>query len=178
VNLGSRRNAAITLGALAALAFLGSLARRRRQVEGAHMADDYKKIARQLFEEPWKGNLDVIDKFVDANYIGYDPSMPEPMRGPKAFKDFVQMYLSAFPDGGITVDEQIAEGDIVATRWTGRGTHEGDLMGIAPTRKQVTVSGISFSRFKNGKLVEDWSNWDTFGMLQQVGAVPAMAAAR
>jgi steroid delta-isomerase-like uncharacterized protein len=141
------------------------------------MAADNKQIMRQLFEEPWKGNLGVIDQYVDANYVGYDPSMPEPMRGPQAFKDFVQMYLSAFPDGAITVDEQIAEGDTVATRWTGRGTHEGELLGIAPTRKQVTVSGLSFSKLENGKLVEDYSNWDTLGMMQQLGAVPAMATA-
>jgi predicted ester cyclase len=141
------------------------------------LAADNKEITRKLFEEPWKGDLSVIDQYVDANYIGYDPSMPEPIRGPQGFKDFVQMYLGAFPDGAITVDEQIAEGDMVATRWTGRGTHEGELMGIAPTRKQVTVSGLSISKVKNGKLVEDYSNWDTLGMLQQIGAVPAMATA-
>jgi predicted ester cyclase len=139
--------------------------------------EDGKKIVRQLLEEPWKGNLDVIDKFIDAKYIGYDPSAPEPLRGPQGFKDFVQLYLSAFSDGRITVDEQIADGDFVATRWTGRGTHDGDLMGIAPTRKQVTVSGITFSKLKNGKVFEEWSNWDTLGMLQQIGAVPAMATA-
>jgi predicted ester cyclase len=166
------------LGALAALAFLAPLARRWRRGEGADMAaEDNKKIVRQLFEEPWKGNLDVIDKYVDANYIGYDPSTPEPVRGPQGAKDFVQMYLSAFSDARITVDEQIAEGDVVATRWTGRGTHDGELMGIAPTKKQVTVSGISITRLQNGKAVEEWSNWDTLGMLQQMGAVPALATA-
>jgi predicted ester cyclase len=141
------------------------------------MAADNKKIDKQLWEEPWKGNLSVIDQYVDSNYIGYDASMPEPIRGPQGFKDFVQMYLGAFPDGAITVDEQIAEGDMVATRWTGRGTHEGELMGIAPTRKQVTVWGLTISKYQDGKLVESWDNWDTLGMLQQIGAVPAMATA-
>jgi steroid delta-isomerase-like uncharacterized protein len=176
--MGSKQRAAIALGALAVFASLGSVVRRWKRGQGGQMAADNKKIVRQLLEEPWKGNMDVIDQFVDASFIGYDPSMPEPIRGPQGFKEFVQQYLSAFPDGRITVDEQIAEGDIVATRWTGRGTHEGDLMGIAPTRKQATVSGISFAKCKNGKLVEDWSNWDTLGMLQQLGAVPAMAGAR
>jgi predicted ester cyclase len=141
------------------------------------MAADNKKIDKQLWEEPWKGNFSVIDQYVDSNYIGYDASMPEPIRGPQGFKDFVQMYLGAFPDGAITVDEQIAEGDMVATRWTGRGTHEGELMGIAPTRKQVTVWGLTISKYQDGKLVESWDNWDTLGMLQQIGAVPAMATA-
>jgi steroid delta-isomerase-like uncharacterized protein len=138
---------------------------------------DIKDIDRQLLEEPWKGNIGVIDQYVDESYVGYDPSMPEPMRGREAFKEFVQMYLSAFPDGAITVDDQIAEGDTVASRWTARGTHQGELMGIAPTRKQVTVAGLSYSRFKNGKMVESYANWDTLGLLQQIGAIPAMATA-
>jgi steroid delta-isomerase-like uncharacterized protein len=138
---------------------------------------DIKEIDRQLLEEPWKGNLGVIDQYVDENYVGNDPSLPEPMRGKQGFKEFVQMYLSAFPDGAITVDDQIAEGDTVATRWTGRGTHQGELMGIAPTGKQVTVAGLSYTKFKNGKMVESWANWDTLGMLQQIGAIPAMATA-
>jgi predicted ester cyclase len=138
---------------------------------------DIKEIDRQLLEEPWKGNIGVIDQFVDENYVGNDPSLPEPMRGKQGFKEFVQMYLSAFPDGSITADDQIAEGDIVATRWTARGTHQGELMGIAPTMKQVTVVGLSYTKFKNGKMVESWANWDTLGMLQQIGAVPAVATA-
>ena len=139
---------------------------------------DNKHIVRRLLEEPWKGNMDVIDECVDANYVGYDPSNPEPLRGPQDVKEFFQQYMTAFSDARITVDDQIAEGDTVATRWTGRGTHDGDLMGIAPTRKQATVSGITISRLANGKVVEEWTNWDTFGMLQQLGAVPAMAPAQ
>jgi predicted ester cyclase len=178
VSQGPGRKVALVL-ALAALASLGSLYRRWKRAEGEQMsAQDNKKIARQLLEEPWKGNLDVIDEYVDAKYIGYDASLPEPLRGVQDVKDFVQEYLNAFSDGRITVDDQIAEGDMVATRWTGRGTHDGELLGIAPTRKQVTVSGMTISRLANGKVVEEWSNWDTLGMLQQVGAVPEMAPAQ
>jgi predicted ester cyclase len=141
------------------------------------MAADIKDISRKLFEEPWKGNFDVIDQYVDASYIGYDPTEPGTIRGPEGFKAQIQQYLTAFPDARITVDEQIADGDTVATRWTGRGTHQGDLMGITPTGKQVTVWGIAIEKYKNGKLVESWNNWDALGMLQQVGAIPAMATA-
>jgi predicted ester cyclase len=140
-------------------------------------AKDNKTIVRRLVEEPWKGNLDVIDEYVDAKYVGYDPSQPEPLRGQEAVKEFIQMYLSAYSDGRITVDEQFAEGNMVATRWTGRGTHDGELLGIAPTKKQVTVSGITISKLAGGKVVEEWSNWDTLGMLQQLGAVPEPARA-
>jgi predicted ester cyclase len=93
-------------------------------------------------------------------------------------KEFVSSYRAAYSDARITIDDQIAERDMVATRWTGRGTHDGDLMGIAPTGKQVTVSGLTLSRLSNGKVVEEWTNWDTLGMLQQLGAVPELARAQ
>jgi predicted ester cyclase len=141
-------------------------------------AQDNKKVVRRLIEEPWTGNFDAIDEFVDRSYVGYDPSVPEPLRGPEGVKENVANYRSAYSDARITVDEQIAEGDIVATRWTGRGTHDGELMGISPTKKQVTVSGLTLSRLSNGKVVEEWTNWDTLGMLQQLGAVPELARAR
>jgi hypothetical protein len=140
-------------------------------------AEVNKTIVRRLLEEPWTGNLGIIDEYVDAKYVGYDPSQPEPLRGPQEVKEFVQMFLSGFSDGRITVDDQFAEGDMVASRWTGRGTQDGELMGIAPTKKQVTVPGITISKLKNGKVVEEWSNWDTLGMLQQLGAVPEPARA-
>jgi steroid delta-isomerase-like uncharacterized protein len=140
-------------------------------------ADTNKEIVRRLGVEPWEGNLGVIDELVAANYVGHDPAMPE-SKGPAGVKEFVSTYLAGFPDGKVTIEEQFAEGDLVASRWTGRGTHQGDLMGIPPTGKQVTVSGITISRVKNGKVVEEWSNWDTLGMLQQLGAVPDLAAAQ
>jgi steroid delta-isomerase-like uncharacterized protein len=99
------------------------------------------------------------------------------MRGPEGVRQFVTTYLTAFPDGKITIDDQLAEGDLVTSRWTGRGIHQGDLMGIPPTGKQVTVTGITISRVKDGKVVEEWTNWDTLGLLQQVGVVPEMAGA-
>jgi steroid delta-isomerase-like uncharacterized protein len=139
-------------------------------------ADTNKEIVRRLGVEPWEGNLGVIDELVAPDYVGHDPAQPE-MHGPEGIKEFITGYLAGFPDGRITIDGQLAEGDMVATRWTGRGTHQGELMGIPPTGKQVTVSGITISRVKNGKVVEEWSNWDTLGMLQQLGVVPAMAGA-
>jgi len=140
-------------------------------------AEESKTIVRRLLEEPWT-DLDVVDELVDAGYVGYDPSLPEPLRGPQGFKDNVSMFRSGFSDARITVDDQIAEGDTVASRWTGRGTHDGELMGVPPSGKQVTVSGLVVSRVANGKVVEEWVNWDTLGMLQQIGAVPAPAQAR
>jgi steroid delta-isomerase-like uncharacterized protein len=138
---------------------------------------DATEIVRLLFEEPWKGNMDVIDEFVAPGYVGHDPSEPEPIRGPQGFRRQIEKYLTAFPDARITVDEQFAAGDRVASRWTGRGTHQGEIEGISPTGKEVTVTGLTFSRLEGGKVIEEWITWDTLGMLVQLGAVPAPARA-
>jgi len=125
-------------------------------------SEQNKTIVRRLLEEPWKGDLRVVDELIDRNYVGYDPSIAEPRRGPDGFKENVSTYREAYSDARITVDDQIAEGDKVATRWTGRGKHDGDLMGVAPTGKQVKVSGLTLSRLANGKVIEEYTNWDTF----------------
>jgi steroid delta-isomerase-like uncharacterized protein len=138
---------------------------------------DATEIVRLLFEEPWKGNMDVIDEFVASGYVGHDPSEPEPIRGPQGFRRQIEKYLTAFPDARITVDEQFAAGDRVASRWTGRGTHQGEIEGISPTGKEVTVTGLTFSRLEGGKVIEEWITWDALGMLVQLGAVPAPARA-
>jgi steroid delta-isomerase-like uncharacterized protein len=138
---------------------------------------DAKTIVRRMIEEPWLGKWDAIDEFVSPAYVGYDPSQPEPIRGPDGVKANFQQYLDAFTGARITVDEQISDGDRVATRWTGRGTHTGEMAGITGTGKDVTVTGLTLSRLEGGQIVEEWTNWDTLGMLAQIGAVPAAATA-
>ncbi len=138
---------------------------------------DAKQIVRRLIEEPWTGNIDVIDEFIGSGYIGYDPSAPEPISGPDGARTQIQQYIDGFPNGRITVDDQIAEGDKVASRWTARGTQTGEVAGIAPTGREVTVSGLTISRLEDGMVVEEWTTWDTLGMLVQLGAIPAPAQA-
>ena len=136
-------------------------------------SEQNKTIVRRAFEEPWKGNLDVVDEVT----VGHDPANPGPLHGPKAVKASISTYRAAFPDVRMTVEQQFAEGDLVATRWTARGTHEGELIGIPPTGKQVTVSGMTTSRLSGGKIVEEFTQWDNHGMLQQLGAIPELAHA-
>ena len=138
---------------------------------------DAKLRVKRLFEEPWKGNFDVIDEYVAPNYVGHDPAEPDPIRGPAGVRANIEKYLAGFPGGGILVDDQIEEGDKVATRWTGRGVHTGEIAGIAPTGKEVTVAGVTISRLEGGKVVEEWTTWDALGMLVQLGAVPEPARA-
>lgn len=139
---------------------------------------DVKEIARRLAEDPWRGKLDEVVELVADDYVGHIPGSPEPLRGKQGFREFVSTYLTGFPDGRITVDHQIAEAGFVATRWSARGTNTGELMGMPPSGKQVTVSGITYSRIANGKAREAWLIWDTLSMMQQLGVVPEAAAAR
>jgi steroid delta-isomerase-like uncharacterized protein len=140
------------------------------------MAEAKARVQR-LFEEPWKGNWDVIDEVVAPTYVGYDSGRPEPIRGADGLRDYLRTYSDAFPDARLTVQEQVAEDDKVATRWTARGTHAGEIAGIAPTGKEVTVSGLTISTLERGRVVEQWTTWDRLGMLVQLGAVPAAAEA-
>jgi steroid delta-isomerase-like uncharacterized protein len=133
--------------------------------------EENKKAAHYSFEEVLNNvNLAVIDELFSTTYVLHTPAGP--VHGPEGFKQFVLMYRSAFPDSRYTLEEMIAEGDKVVTRWSGTGTHQGELMGIPPTGRQVTVTGISIGRYEGGKLVEEWLNFDALGMLQQLGAIP------
>lgn len=142
-------------------------------------AEDNLALTRRVFEEAWnKGNLDVLDEMYSTNYISHDPSVPGGALNRDAFKQTIAMYRSAFPDVHFTIDEQYAVGDsMVVVRWTAVGTHTGPLQGMPATGKRSTVTGLTLARFANGKGVEDYTNWDTLGMLQQIGAIPAMAQA-
>lgn len=136
--------------------------------------EEHVKLARRVFEEGWsKGNLDIVDECVGASYVGYDPAQPEPTRGIAAFKQSIQDYRAAFPDLTFAVDEAYAVGaDHAVLRWTARGTQQGALLGIPPTGRTASVGGITLSRFEGGKVVEEHTNWDTFGLLRQLGAIP------
>lgn len=139
------------------------------------MSEKNKDLARRYLDEVYnKGNVAFIDEVVASNYVVHDPNSPEGMSGGvEGAKRFVEMYRSTFPDIQITVEDLVAEGDKVVTRWTARGTHQGELMGIPPSSNRVEVTGISIDRIEGGKFVESWSNYDVLGMMQQIGAIPS-----
>ena len=142
--------------------------------------EENKAIARRALEELFsaQGDLDVADEIISPNYIGHDPVSPEDVRGPEGAKETALMYRNAFPDVQLSVEDQLAEGDMVATRWIASGTHQGELMGIAPSGNRVTVSGTSIERIVNGKIEETWDNYDALGMMQQIGAIPSAEEAQ
>jgi steroid delta-isomerase-like uncharacterized protein len=134
--------------------------------------EDNKATVRRGFEAVWhQKNVGNAEGHLSTDFVNHDPSMT--MQGLEQYRPFVSGYLSAFPDLHFTIEDQIAEGDKVVTRWTARGTHQGPFMGIPATGKQGTVTGITIDRFANGKIVESWYNFDALGLLQLLGAIPA-----
>ena len=143
------------------------------------MSEQNKAVVRRLFEELWnKGNLPMADELFAPNYANHDPSTPDFGRGPENEKKGVSLYRGAFPDLRLTIEDMIAENDTVTARWSCRGTHKGDLSGIAPTGKQIMISGMSIVRLANGKVVESWANWDALGLMQQLGVAPQFTKAK
>ena len=134
----------------------------------ASSTEDNKVICRRVVEEVQAGNLTGAAALLDAQYVDYS-DLPGTPAGPNGAQQRWAMLRSAFSDLRVTTEDMIAEEDKVAVRWTLRGTHHGDLMGIPPTGKQVAVTGIDINRIVSGRIVERWANVDMLGMMQQLG---------
>ena len=134
--------------------------------------EENKAIARRWLEQIWdKGSLAAMDELLTTNFV-FNYAAPGMASDREGYKQTVTMYRTVSPDMHYAVDDIVAEGHKVVVRWTGRGTHKGDLMGIAPTGKQVTITGISILRITGGKIVEEWGEMNMLGALQQLGAFP------
>lgn len=139
------------------------------------MSVDLKKLHRRLYEEAWgKGNLAVFDEVCDPTYEQQDPFTGG--GDLQEAKDLCRMYRAAFPDLKPTILGQIVEGESCFTHWRMTGTHEKSLLGIEPTGKRCTVEGFSLGRFRGGKLVESFVQWDALGLLRQLGVAPGIGA--
>ena len=141
------------------------------------MTTEQNKLSvRRSFEEVWnQGDMAVADMLHGENVIFHDPATPG-VKGLAAFKQMVTMYRTIFANIHFTLLDQIAEDDKVVTRWQITCTHVGEFMGIPPTHRQVTATGITIDRFAGGKTVETWTNWDLLGVLQQLGALDMVGA--
>src|ERR671920_965337 len=145
--------------------------RRRRQC----MSQENKALTRRSWEIVAKASLETLDDALQEVYAD-DIVMHEPdedVRGIEGLKQFVSMIRSALPNLSITLEDDIAEGDKVVSRWRAQGTHQGELMGIAATGNEVAITGITIHRIEDGKIVEEWENWDALGLMQHIGAVPS-----
>jgi steroid delta-isomerase-like uncharacterized protein len=141
------------------------------------MSEENKAIARQFYGILESGNLSAADEVVATDYVNRN-AIPGQTSGLEGFKEAVTMLQTAFPDLQITIEDQIAEGDKVATRYTIRGTHQGEFMGIAATGKPVTWTALVLQRVVSGKIQESWLQWDQLGLTQQLGVVPPPGGSR
>jgi steroid delta-isomerase-like uncharacterized protein len=130
------------------------------------------QLVRRFIDEVFNaGNFDAVDEMLSPDYAHHDPTTQEFGSGMEGFKRLIGYYRDAFPDLEIALDDQFAAGDRVVDRWTGRGTHRGELMGIQATGRPVSASGISIHRLEDGRIAETWNNYDAAGMLRQLGAI-------
>jgi steroid delta-isomerase-like uncharacterized protein len=136
-------------------------------------SEENKAIFRRYVEEVGnEGRLELADEIFDR-YLAHQADGSVLERGPEEVKRFMGEFRQAFPDFHSTVEDQIAEGDKVVTRWTMRGTHEGEFRGMPPTGNKLEITGIGIFRFSEGKVVESWDNFDQLGMMRQLGAIPS-----
>ena len=128
-------------------------------------------LVRRWFEEVWnQGRAEAIDELL-ADHAAVHGLGATDLHGSAEFKPFYSAYRNAFPDLTIQIDDIVAEGDVVAARWSGIGTHRGDGLGFAATGRRVHFNGMTFIRVEGGKMVEGWNSFDQLGMLQQLGVV-------
>ena len=134
------------------------------------MSTEQQQVNDRIINEVWnQGNLDLLEELCDPNFVLHDGTTI--IHGIEGFKRYIERDRLAFPDVHFMIEDQVVQDDKVVIRFICRGTHEGYLLGIAPTGKHMLVSGMALNRFANDKLVESWMNFDTFGMMHQLGVI-------
>ena len=134
--------------------------------------EENKAIIRRMTEEFYnQGNVESAERFFADTYVHHDPASPQ-VRNRDGLKEVVRAFLAGCPDLHITIDELLAEGDTVTKRWTYHATHTGDLSGLPPTGKHITMSGLELFRLESGKIVECWLGYDNLSLMQQLGVIP------
>lgn len=128
-------------------------------------------IAKHFTEDIWdKGDVLTADKIMDEQFIDHDPVTGQ-MPGLEGYKQMVVDFRKAFPDLRVRNEDVIEQGNKLVVRWTAHGSHDGQLMNIPPTHKQVVLKGIDILQIKNDKIVERWGEFDALGMLSQLGVL-------
>jgi len=139
------------------------------------MPTDNKSIVRRLYEEVWnKRHLEVAEELIAASHAMQLIDLPDPGIGPQAYARNVTQFVRAFPDLKFSVLDMVAESDKVVAFWNISGTHKGEFRGIAPTGKKISVDGITINQLANGKIMDSYVSLDMWGMMQQLGVIPAL----
>jgi steroid delta-isomerase-like uncharacterized protein len=145
---------------------------------GTMNTESNKAIVRRYFEEVFNAKqLDCVGELFVLDAIYSLAGLPEPVRGSAAIQGAAAGFLAGVPDLHMTIESLFSEADQVAVRYTGRGTHLGDLMGIPPTGNQIVLPGIAMYRVADGRIVAGWDSADIVALLAQIGALPMAAPA-
>jgi predicted ester cyclase len=145
----------------------------RTAVTNSDTLERNKAVARAVFDVWSTGDVERLDGLVASHVVHHDPYDPHAAAGLGGMKRTIEMNRNVFPDMRLTVEDQVAEGDKVVTRWRGEMTHAGALAGAAPTGRRVTITGITIDRLEGGRIVEAWRSMDTLGLLRGIGALGA-----
>jgi steroid delta-isomerase-like uncharacterized protein len=132
---------------------------------------DSKETVRRFYDALNSDNLDEVDRYLASDIVDHNP-FPGQEPGLEGLKKLRRQVSSGLSDYRVEVHDMIAEGDKVAARVTYLGRHTGELQGFPPTGKEVSISATDMFRLSGGKIVDWWSNWDQFGFLTQLGAIP------
>ena len=134
------------------------------------MSEEHKALAQRSWEIISQRNPDALGEVYTADTVLHEPD--QDLNGVEEAKQFLSSYIAAFPDMSVSVEDVVAEGDQVVTRWTMRGTHDGEVEEFGPpTGKRVELEGITIHRIEGGKIVEEWERYDNLGVMQQLGLI-------
>lgn len=136
------------------------------------------RVVRAMFDAWNAHDGDRLVTLLDEGFVSESDTLPGPVRGPEAQRQVLEMYVRAFPNLHLEVEQMLASGEYVVSRWHATGTHKGELMGIPPTnRRGEGVRGCTVGEVRNGKVLREWVYWDVATLLRQLGVMPAPAAA-
>lgn len=143
-----------------------------KRSKGEGMTEDIRELSKRWLMDFWsKGDYSLAHELHAPDYVRHDS--PFPINNPDAYVQFIEIFRQALPDLTFALQDMVVEGEKVLLRWTARGTHKGDLMGIAPTGKTVDTRGMDLLHFKDGKIIESWGVFDSLDVFRQVGAFPS-----
>jgi steroid delta-isomerase-like uncharacterized protein len=135
-------------------------------------AEENKAVLRRWIEAYNERDLQAEADVLAPDYVAHVPAVPGPLEGLEAWRQFSGSFAEAFPDIRLSIEDIMAEGDMVAARVAFRGTHRGEFQGIPPTGKEVAFTSIEVNRVVEGKVEEHWVELDLLGLMQQLGAIP------
>ena len=140
--------------------------------KGEHMSEANKALASRLWDVWHSRDLDKLVDLIAEGHVNHDPNNPADLVGVEGYRELITLYTTMFSDLRFEIHDIVAEGDIVCSRWTSVGTHDGAILGITPTGHSLNRTGMSWQRIERGKFVETWVERDGLGLARDIGAVP------